>query len=397
MSETTRVPIVVNGTRYLTAPDDAVPDGVRTSAIVQARLIDELTGAPPAGPITVSPAGAAFANPRARAAVNPRAADGAAVGLVGIAVQALPGLGTTGYEVGVAVDVRGYVRASRAQMLGPTAQFPAAFFPAVLPDIRLHREPVMLHGRANLRTATTFDPLPNATVRVGGIWRTAPTLTVSPPASPPNLVAVDPVMYAGRAAASAVRVVTLMPDLTREKRLTRTSVAGDVAVHLTDRDALAPNGVLGIEVGDPMRAEWVVVKSVTGAVDVSEPCVATLEYPLARTHVAGALAHPIAVGAPSASQPLALDAIAGDTTLLLSGMAGLSPATVEIAGGGVREYHRVALYRADTDGDGQWRLPPLSRVVQVTLAATHATATSPPRTVTIEYPRREQRVDLVFT
>jgi hypothetical protein len=319
-------------------------------------------------------------------------------GLVGIAVQALPALRTTVYEAGVAVSVSGYVHASRTQMLGPTALFPDTFLPAVLPDIVLHREPVMLYGRANLRTATTFDALQNATVRVSGIWRVAPTLTVSPPASPPNLVAVDPVMYAPRPAVAAVRIVTLTPNLASEKRLLRTAVAGDTEVHLSDRAALAATDVLGIDEADPSRVEWVVVKSITGAVSAAEPAVATLEHPLARTHSAGALAHPTAVSAPVASQPLAFDAIAGDTTLLLSGMAGLTPTLVEIVGGGpTPEYHRLSLYRAVTNADGQWRLPPLSRVAHVTLAATHATSTSPLRTVTIEYPRREQRIDLVFT
>ena len=398
MSEATRVPVIVDGVLYVTAPDDPIPDGIRTSAIVQARLTDELTSKPPSGPITVLPAGAAFVNPRGRAAVNPRTSDGAVIGLVGIAAQALPALASTAYDVGVDVAVPGYVRAVRTQMLGPTPLFPSTFAPAVLPDIALHREPVILYGRANLRTATTFDGLQFATIRVSGIWRTPPTLTASPPASAPNLVAVDPVLYDARPAAASVRTVMLTPNLANAKQLLRAAVAGDTEVYLSDRAALVATDVLGIDDGDPSRAEWVVVKSVAGAVSASEPAVATLEYPLARTHNAGALAHPTAVSAPVNTQPIAVDAIAGDTTLLLGGVAGLTSTTVEITGGGLTpEYHQLALYSAVTDADGQWSLPPLSRVAQVTLAATHGAATSSARTVTVEYPRREQRIDFVFT
>src|SRR6476660_7095246 len=101
MSETTRVPFVEGGVRYVDAPDDLIPEGMRSSAIVFARAIDELTRAPVNGPIRVIPAGAAFAAPGTRSAVNPRAVDGSVIGLVGSASRALPALATTSYEVGV--------------------------------------------------------------------------------------------------------------------------------------------------------------------------------------------------------------------------------------------------------------------------------------------------------
>jgi hypothetical protein len=67
-------------------------------------------------------------------------------------------------------------------------------------------------------------------------------------------------------------------------------------------------------------------------------------------------------------------------------------------GTGDPEYHTLTLYRATSDADGQWRLPPLSRVSQVQLTASHATATPPqPWNASVEYPRREQRIDVVFT
>jgi hypothetical protein len=398
VSEASQFPIVVDGVHYVSAPDDVLPVGLRTSAIVQARLIDELTANPLTGPITVRAAGAAFKNPRARSAVNPRATDGGVVGLVGTAAQAVPALRTTAYEVGIAARAAGYVATTRTQMLGPNGSFPGTFLPAVLGDVAMHREPVTLYGRANVRTATAFDPLPNATVRVSGIWRLAPTLTASPPASPANIAAVDPVIYAPRLAGASVRIVTLTANIPNEKRLLRPAVAGATEVYLSDRTVLAANDVLGIDEMHPSRAEWVVVQSIAGAVSDAEPAVATLAFPLARSHAAGAAAHPTVVSAPAGAQPLALAAIAGDTTLLLAGLGGITSSAVEIFGGVAKpEYHLLSLYEIVTDTAGQWRLPPLSRVVQLTLTATHAIFTSLPRTVTVEYPRREQRLDLAFT
>jgi hypothetical protein len=402
VSITTRFPVSTNGVDYGVAPaEDTIADGVRTGAIVQARLVDELTSAPVDGPIIVTAAGKAFEKPRARMAVNPRSTDGGIAGLVGVAVNALPLIGSTSYEVGLTVSAPGYVSTTRTKMHGPLGTtFPQTFPPADLGDIAMHRDPVMLFGRANLRTPTTFDPVNGATVRVSGFWRALPTLTVSPPPSLPNLAAVDPALYAPRTAGANVNVVALTADTTHEKTLMRPAMAGSTEVYLSDRVNLAAPVLLGIDESDPSRAEWVMVTNVVGSTTTTEPAVATLAFPLARSHAARALAHPTTVGAPTGTEGMSLDAIAGDTTLFVTGTAGLAPGAVEITGGGTatNEYHRLSLYETSSDPDGQWRLPPLSRVALVTLTAVHAPDTSPTvPPVTIEYPRREQRIDFVFT
>lgn len=400
MSAATRVPVVVDGIRYLAALDDASPGGMLTRAIVRGRLVDELTGQPVSGPITVQPAGGAFTTPRARAAVNPRSADGGLVGLVGVPVQALPLLGSTSYDVGVTARAPGYMTSTATRLVGPIALYPSVFHAADVGDIMMHRTPVILQGRANARTATTFNPLANALVTLTGLWRTPPTLIASPPASSPDLVAIDPPLYAARQSGGTANAVALTPDLLHEKRVMQDVPAGSTTVVLSDRVALVGTNLLGIDETDPSLAEWVVVQSVAGATSPTLPAVATLAYPLARTHRAGARAHPTTIGAPTGSQTLSLSAQGGDVTLLLAGMAGMVPAAVEIDDGvGANEYHRLSRYEATTDADGQWRLPPLSRVAQITLDGTDTMTsfTVPQRTVTLEYPRNEQRLDLVFT
>jgi hypothetical protein len=271
------------------------------------------------------------------------------------------------------------------------------YAPADLGDLAVHRTPVQLIGRAVLRGAAGEAPLPAVTVRIGGTWRTAPTLTVSPPADPPELVAVDAPMYAARPVGTALRMVALTPDLVNPKRLEQPAVAGATTVELSDRTAIVAPNVLGIDVGDPDRAEWVAIKSIAGATSDALPATVTLEHQLARTHAAGAPAHGIAVGAPTASRALGVAAIRGDTTLFTTALGALASGTVEIDDGvAPPEYHRLARYEATSDADGQWRLPPLSRVAQLTIVATHAVNTTPIRTVTLEYPRREQRLDLPF-
>jgi hypothetical protein len=397
VSETTRFPVQVGAARYVVAPDDSVPPGVRTGAIVKARLVDELTGKPVSLPITVEPAGTAFDNARTRAGVNPRAAEGGVVGLVGVPTRALPLLGLNVYEIGVTVHASGYLSRTEMQNVGPVPLFPGVYAPTDLGDLAMHRTPVQLVGRAVLRGAAGDTPLPAVTVRIGGIWRTAPTLTVSPPASPPDLVAIDAPLYTARSVGASLRMVALTPDLVNPKRLEQPAVAGATTVELSDRVAIAAPNVLGIDVADPDRAEWVVIKSIVGATSAALPATVTLEHPLARTHAAGAPAHGITVGGPTTSRALGVAAIRGDTTLFTTALGALAPGTVEVDDGvAPPEYHRLARYETTSDADGQWRLPPLARVAQLTVVATHAVNTTPVRTVTPEYPRREQRLDLPF-
>lgn len=154
-------------------PDDPIPAGLRTSALVQSRAVDELTLEPVAGVITAMPAGAAFESPQARAAVNPRTASGGVVGLVGLPSRALPLLQLVAYEVGVRVSAAGYLPLSATQNLGPQPQFPAQFTQARLPDLLLHRTPVLFAGRTVVRTASATVPLAGAVVTISGSggWR----------------------------------------------------------------------------------------------------------------------------------------------------------------------------------------------------------------------------------
>lgn len=397
MSEMTRFPVHVGPARYLVAPDDSVPPGVRTGAIVFARLVDELTGAPVGLPINVQPAGTAFDNARTRAAVNPRAAEGGVVGLVGVPTRALPLLGLNTYEIGVTVHLSGFVSRTETQNIGPQPLFPGVFAPTDLGDLAMHRTPVELLGRAVLRGSAGDTPLPAVTVRIGGIWRTAPTLTVSPPADPPDLVSVDAPLYVARSVGTTLRMVALTPDLVNPKRLEQPAVAGTTTVRISDSIAIAAPNVLGFDAGDPDREEWVVIKSLSGATSAALPATVTLEHPLARTHATGAPVHGMAVGAPITSRALSVAAIRGDTTLFTTALGALAPGIVEIDDGvAPREYHRLARYETTSDADGQWRLPPLGRVAQLTIVATHAVNSTPLRTVTLEYPRREQRLDLPF-
>lgn len=399
MSEATRYSVVVDGRMELLAPDDAIPAGQRARALVRGRLLDELTMQPVAGPITVTPYGDAFASAQARAAVNPRWASGGIVGLVGVASRAFPALRISAYDVGVRAVAGGYLPATLSQPLGPDALFPAQFTPALLPDIQLHRVPVILSGRAVVQGAGSTAPLSGANITISGIWRTAPSPVLGPPPAPADLLAVDPPLYAAQPAATTTfRDVTLVPDLLNVKRLRRGTLAGTRVLALSDRVSISAGDVLEVDPGDPGRSEAVVIAAIDGSTTDTEPAVVTLEHPFSHSHAADAVARRVDVTLPGPAQTLSVDAIEGDTTLLVTAAAGLAAGTIEIDDGtAVPQYHRMTLYNSTSNGDGFWSLPPLSRVAVAQLTATHATHPTITRTLAPEYPRREQRVDFVFT
>ena len=174
----TRTIVVANGIQYTVSSDDAVARGRRFGALVQARVIDELSQEPLERGVVVEPAGAGLATPAARRGARSRAGTGGLIGILGIPVQVLPQLGTVSYELGMSVRAPGYVGRMATGALGPVATFPAAFAPLELGDLALHPEPVVIHGRtARRRTpadSITVPPsdvvaLVGATVTVTGL------------------------------------------------------------------------------------------------------------------------------------------------------------------------------------------------------------------------------------
>ena len=68
----TRTIVVANGIQYTVSSDDAVARGRRFGALVQARVIDELSQEPLERGVVVEPAGAGLATPAARRGARSR-------------------------------------------------------------------------------------------------------------------------------------------------------------------------------------------------------------------------------------------------------------------------------------------------------------------------------------
>jgi hypothetical protein len=402
----TRAIVVANALRYTVSPDDAVARGRRFGSLVQARVIDELSQEPLEQGVVVEPAGAGLATPAARRGARARAGTGGMIGILGIPVQVLPQLAAVAYELGLSARAPGYVARRATGTLGPVATFPAAFAPLDLGDLTLHREPVVIHGRT-ARRRTPADPLTvppsdvvalvGTTVTVTGIWRTMPQATVVTPAQPPDLVAVEPPLYAERTVATGiVHTVTLNP-IGPDKALELDASAGDTRVRLSNRINLAAPNVLALDEVNPDRTEHVRVTAVDGTVSDQQPATVTLAFPLAFPHRRGTVARRVDAVAPGADVPLATDAVGGDTTVFLAAGGFATGDAVEVRGGPAgTEYHRLLRYQTASGSGGNYRLPPLSRVAQVTIQAQRAPFPVRTTTLSVTYAAREQRVDFML-
>lgn len=390
---------------YTVALDDDPALGKRAWAIVQAHLVDELTGTSVTTTTKIAPYGTAFLKPSARAAVTAQVGSGGVVGLVGIPTAALPQLNSQVYHVGITVRADGYVPVSVTKPLGPDGTFPTTFTAADFGDLGLHRNPVVFRGRTVQRLGTGETvALPNATVRVTGIWRTIPPASAVVPPLAPQLAALTQPMYANRAAAGAmVQSVSVTQIVGEDKSLLTASAAGDVTLRLSDHVNLMAGDTIVIDDADPAYPglrEVLTITSMTGPSSPVQPVTATLAFPLAVAHARGAVVRKATVAVLGPSDAISTDAVAGDVTVLLSSATTLSAAGfVSITGGGpvTAEYHWLSPYTVTSDSDGYYRMPPLSRVAQVTLEGEKAPYTSVPQTLSPNYAVREQLVDLVMT
>jgi hypothetical protein len=292
------------------------------------------------------------------------------------------------------------LQAAASLMADPT--FPKTFTPPPLIDLTLHREPISISGRAVRVDGSAPTPLAGATVSVTGIWRTPPPANMTVPASPANLVSLRPPLYSNRPALTQfMRRRNLTPAAGADKKLAHHLLPGANQLLLSDRQGLAAGDVLLIDATEPDLAEFIAIKIVPLTNPADQPTLITLEYPVIQAHRREVLVKRVTPEPPGVQQSFSAEAIAGDSCVFLDGLAGLAGASeVEITGPpGPDEHHTLLNFSVLSDGDGYYRLPPLSRVAQLEIHAEkilgaqtlHGTATFRP-----DYRQRENRLDLAL-
>jgi hypothetical protein len=392
--------IIDKGTQYTFCPADEPtaanrqpPTANRQRAIMQGRFLDELTGREITADISVA---------TRIEGLNPRVALGGIAGLVGSPGRLFPDLVGSPVEIDMTVTASRYIERRFQETLGPIAGFPDAFQSIDLGDVPMHRLPTVVRGRVVQSGTMPRTPLTGVTARLDGVWHTFPAADVDPLTviEASNIASATPGLYARRTAGTDIlRQRTMVLAAGEEKQLTRSQGRGSADIHLSDRVNLNIGDVLAINPAHPNLVEYIPVIAIDTASASNRPATVTLAFGLANDQKETTTVVRATPQAPGGDNALARDGTIGDQTIFLTGLIGLSGASViEITGSGPDEYQSAALYETTSDADGYFRMPPISRVAVMRIHAERADLPQPVDfNYSPEYDLSENRADIVFS
>ena len=385
----------VNSNAYVFSPDDQPPLGQRFWAIVRARVIDELTGQPPLSAITIESDALHLV---------PRVASDGLVGLVGIPQQVFPALASQNYPpLMLKVKAPGYVTRKTLfpilQNILQDPNFPGNFTPPPPAELSLHRKPTVIAGRVVRSSGNTTTPLSGAVISITGVWRKPPPANMTIASDPPDLVSLHPPLYSDRDTIAGQLTLGNLPAILGDDKLLLDDVSeGTNPVRLSNQQNLSPGDILLIDSDKPDIAEYIAIKTITGAGTVTQPATITLDYPLLHSHRRNALVQKVNPQPLGPQKQFTQEALAGDTCVFLNNVTGLTTGNqVRIAGGpNPAEYHQVSHFSTISDAEGYYRLPPLSRVAQLEIRAEHGALEPVQMEFRPDYTLHENRLDFIF-
>jgi hypothetical protein len=388
----TRRADVANDIRYTICPDDPPRVADRWRAVVRGVALDEITELAPELEITVkTPA----------VGLYPRTVRGGLIGLVGNPGRLYPGLDLATVDIPLTVSAPGFLPRELDAVLGPVPGFPDKFKSYEFPGpIWLHREAIVVRGRAVKQIGIDPAPEGGVTITLAGVWSVFPPYNVVPDTviEAPNLVSLHPGLYADRQkGVDGIRRRDLTLAIGEEKKLVKPAVRGDSTVRVSDRHKLVAGNLFAFEAARPDHVEYIAITKVVGASTDDQPATLTLAYPLALDHAEGTLCVRATPVAPLANNLLIRDGIPHDRVAFAAALGGISDGVViEVEGGAATEYQTARLYRAVTDVEGFYRLPPISRVASVKLHAQRAGLTTQEPVLSPDYRRYENPFDVIF-
>ncbi len=375
---------------YTVSPEPELPDGMKTWAVLEALLVDEITSQSPLGAVKLQ---TSFTG------LSPRVAPGGKVGFAAIPVLVFPLLRLKNYPVSFTIQADGYIPLLRNETILSSLAFPGSFTPLDLGTLKLHRLPTLIAGRVVLNTGIAVQAIAGATITLTGLWRTPPPASLVVPPDPPDLVSLNPGLYADRPQiGTQVQGLGFLGGPGPDKQLLEDASPGQTSLHLSDRKQIANGDVLAIDTQDPERTEYIAIKTLAGASTADQRALITLDSPLRSIHRQGAIVHKVQFQNVGVVTQLTSDAVAGDICLFLNGVGNLSGAPfLSIQSGGVpTEYHAASYFSAVSDAQGFFRLPPVSRVAQCALHSHDGAHTDLDVTYSPDYSQEVSRIDFVY-
>lgn len=382
---------------YTVAFDENVPLGRRTSSLLTAVLIDELTGLPIEG-ASVKAVSTVTGKKRA-AGISANTSIGGVCGLIGVPANVFPKLATHTYKAGLQVHAEGYLPRMISGEIGSNPGFPDSFVPLHLGEVYLHRRPVIIRGRV-LRTAgSATTGVDGAEVRITGIWRRPPSPSEVAPAQAVNLISISPPLYSShKASETTVRPVELTEAALDEKYLVSPSMSQGSVLHISSISGLASGDLVVIDPNDPHKREIHQIASIEGAFDPLSPGKVVLKGVLSWAHTESSIVKKVSAAGSGSETSLSEDALAGDVTLLCSSLENLVGASViEITTAtNEKELHWMRHYNVICDANGDYRLPPVSRAAQLIVEARQAGGSAATHVISPSYPAFEQYLEFLL-
>lgn len=388
-----RTTINYRGKTLTISPDNRVPPASRPQVLAHGRAIDELTRKPAKAELSVH---------APKEGIQALVKTDGIIGFMGRPGEVFPKLDTNGYTFSARLRAEGYIPRNILVDIPSNSGFPDTFHPVDMGTVELHREPVFVAGRVLKKTGNVVAAVPNSAVAVTRIWLRTGNLNQQ--GVPPGLIALHPPLNADRPGGITHLRRRPMSLAQNSKRLAARAAKGSARIVITDREGLNSSDILAIGTDEPGRVEFMEVKSIQGRAQPGLPATVTLFWPLAYSHAADSLVQKALPQQTGAARQLDTDAIAGDTCISISNTQGLDTAPVAVVSGGVDpvdssplpdEYHIVSSLGAVSGQDGFYRLPPISRAVQINVRADDG-ANQIEKTLMIDYSKRANNLDIVF-
>jgi hypothetical protein len=291
-------------------------------------------------------------------------------GLAGIPTQCVHGLKNQAYPLNIRFEAEGYEPLSISTSIPQNVNFPDEFLLQDLGQILLRRSVYVVGSTMSLDAQNLPHVVPSAVVAITGIWRTISDLTGNVDTTT-SFLSVNPALYASRPSGANLTVVPGTPVLVGTT-LNQSARVGATIVEVHSLVGIAANDVIGIDLGDKWRVEYIRVTTVEAPSDPNSPATLTLAFPLKFDHSAGVAVATVGVAAGAPDTQLTEEAFAGDWTVFVSSeLAFGSEVVVKVSSPPQPdEFLRFSPYEVTGNPDGFYRMPRLSRIAAIQVTAT---------------------------
>jgi hypothetical protein len=242
---------------------------------------------------------------------------------------------------------------------------------------------VVIRGRTVLRKATGDKALVGVQVRISGIRREPPSAYLPTSFADPNLVFITPPLFFDRSAKQG-RLHRYNLKILKDpgRTLLENVEPGSKLIYASRWQGLSPGDLVAIDALDPERVEFHAIETVPSGSQAQSGRLG-LTIPLQRAHGNGARLQK--VNSPNklgTMQHLKEDARVGESCIFLHQLKNLKTAhhvAITASSKNPSEYHSMQIYEAESNEQGYYSLPPISRIalLQIQAEQTPQTLTAP--------------------